>query len=131
MGALPAAATDAQREEHERRQAGMENFLTRVYDEFRNLGVTPQDRALNYAATNVFNANRALEDATRSAMELESVEVALSPICRPGQQCYDVKLYFFYPQRQVQTVRKVYRFTIDVSDVVPVPVGDIKTYSVR
>jgi hypothetical protein len=27
-----------------------------------------------------------------------------------------VKIYFFYPERQVQTVRRVYRFTVDVRD---------------
>ena len=31
------------------------NFLDKVYYQMRNLGQTSQDRALNYAATNVFN----------------------------------------------------------------------------
>ncbi len=53
-------------------------------------------------------------------MELDSVNVVPSPICRPGSDCWDVEVYFFYPERQVQTVRRVYRFTVDVSDTVPV-----------
>jgi hypothetical protein len=31
----------------------------------------------------------------------------------------------------VQTVRKVYRFTVDVSDVVPVTVGPMRSWFVR
>jgi hypothetical protein len=31
----------------------------------------------------------------------------------------------------VQTVRKVFRFTIDVSDVVPVAVGPMRSWFVR
>jgi hypothetical protein len=42
-----------------------------------------------------------------------------------------VELYFFFPERQVQTVRKVYRFTVDVSDVVPVTVGAMRSWFTR
>ena len=64
-------------------------------------------------------------------MDLESIEVEHSPVCRPGSDCWDVKLHFFFPARQVQTVRKVYRFTVDVSDVVPVTVGPVRSWFVR
>jgi hypothetical protein len=52
-------------------------------------------------------------------------------VCRPDSDCWDVKLHFFFPARQVQTVRKVYRFTVDVSDVVPVTVGPVRSWFVR
>jgi hypothetical protein len=42
-----------------------------------------------------------------------------------------VKLLFFFPQRQVKAVRKVHRFTVDVSDVVPVMVGPVRWWFVR
>ena len=45
--------------------ASVENFLNRVYYEFRNLGVTPQERALNYSATNAFQVSQV--SRTRSA----------------------------------------------------------------
>jgi len=38
---------------------------------------------------------------------------------------------FFFPERQVQTVRRAYRFTVDVSDVVPVTVGAVRDWFVR
>jgi hypothetical protein len=64
-------------------------------------------------------------------MELDAIEVERSPICRLDSDCWDVKIHFFYPERQVQTVRKVYRFTVDVSDLVPVTVGPMRSWYVR
>jgi len=64
-------------------------------------------------------------------MELDTIEVERSAICRPESDCWDVKIHFFYPERHVQTVRKVYRFTVDVSDVVPVTVGTMRSWFVR
>ena len=67
----------------------------------------------------------------KEEMDLDNINVVRSPICRPGSDCFDVELFFFFPARQVQTVRKVYRFTVDVSDVVPVTVGPMRTWFTR
>lgn len=112
-------------------QAGVENFLERVYFELRNLGQTPQDRAINFAATNAFNIEAVVEKSINEKLELDTIDVERSPVCRPESDCWDVKLMFFFPERQVQTVRRAYRFTIDVSDVVPVTVGAVRTWFVR
>jgi hypothetical protein len=125
----PAAA----REEHDRRTAGVCNFLERVYHEVRNLGLAPPDRALNYAATNAFQIEKIYEAVLKEKerMELDAVGVTRSPLCRPRSECWDVELAFFFPDRPVQAVRKVYRFTVDVSDVVPVTVGRIRSWFTR
>ncbi len=109
----------------------MSNFLERVYFEIRNLGMTGKERALNFAATNAFKIESCYELAMEEDMDLDTIEVERSPVCRPDSDCWDVKLLFFYPERQVQTVRRVFRFTIDVSDVVPVQVGKVRTWYVR
>lgn len=127
----PEDAPDDQVETFTRKQAGVRGFLQRVYYELRNLGVAAEDRAINYAATNAFEVERVFEDACNDAMELDDITVERSPICRPDSDCWDVKIAFFYPERQVQTVRKVYRFTVDVSDVVPVTVGEMRSWFVR
>jgi hypothetical protein len=114
-----------------KKYACVRNFLDRVYYDLRNLGSTPEERALNYAATNVFQIDQLAESAIQDELELELFEVERSPVCRPDSDCWDVKVYFFYPQRHVQTVRKVFRFTVDVSDVVPVMVGPVRTWFVR
>jgi cyanobactin maturation PatA/PatG family protease len=107
------------------------NFLERVYYASRNLGLTAQDRALNYAATNALNVERVFEAAMREEMDLDTIELERSPVCRPDSDCWDVKLMFFFPKRQVQSVRRTYRFTVDVSDVVPVMVGKTRSWFVR
>jgi cyanobactin maturation PatA/PatG family protease len=127
----PDSAPADRREAFARKEAAVRGFLQKVYYELRNLGVTAEDRALNYAATNAFEVERAFAAAHQEAMELDTIEVERSPICRPDSDCWDVKLHFFYPERQVQTVRKVYRFTVDVSDVVPVTVGPMRSWFVR
>ncbi len=110
---------------------GVTNFLERVYYELRNLGITPQDRAINYAATNAFNIERIFESAMNEDIELESIDVEKSPLCRPGADCWDVKLTFFHPQRVFEQARKCYRFTVDVSDICPVSVGRVRSWFVR
>jgi hypothetical protein len=132
VGAPPGPrATAAARRAHTQRQAAVRNFLDRVYHEVHNLGVLPQERALNYAATNALTVAQVFAAALGDDMELDSINVVPSRVCRPGSDCWDVELYFFYPQRPVQTVRRLYRFTVDVSDVVPVTVGEVRTWSTR
>lgn len=102
--------------------------LDRIYYDYRNLGVTPQERALNYAATNAFQISVAISQATLSDRVIESVEVVKSPICRADSDCYDVKLRFFDPEN-LHRSRIIKRFTIDVSDVIPVTIGQMRSWS--
>lgn len=102
--------------------------LDRIYYDYRNLGVTPQERALNYAATNAFQISVAISQETLNDRVIEAIEVVKSPICRPDSDCYDVKLRFFDPEN-LQRSRTVKRFTIDVSDVIPVTIGRMRSWS--
>ena len=102
------------------------NFLDRIYYEIRNLGVTPQERALNYAATNAYQAEEVIEKALKLDMHLDSISAERSPVCRPNSDCWDIKLTFFNPAKRLDEARIVFRFTVDVSDVVPVSVGDAR-----
>jgi cyanobactin maturation PatA/PatG family protease len=129
----PEEAPAHVKEEWQGRRAGVQQFLDRVYYEIRNLGITSQERALNYAATNAFQIEKVYESVLKEKerMDLDTIRVTRSPVCRPHSDCWDVELYFFFPDRPVQTVRKVYRFTVDVSDVVPVTVGRIQSWFTR
>ncbi len=102
--------------------------LDRIYYDYRNLGVTPQERALNYAATNAFQLSVAISQATLNDRVMETIEVVKSPIGRPDSDCYDVKLRFVDPEN-LQRSRTVKRFTIDVSDVMPVTIGQMRSWS--
>lgn len=128
----PEPKEKPQKEDYQHKVGDIHNFLDRVYYELRNLGMTPQERAINFAATNAFNIAKVYEEAVNEHMDLDLIEKPeRSPICRPESDCWDVKLMFFYPERQVQTVRKAHRFTVDVSDVVPVTVGPVRSWFVR
>ncbi|MEH1872918.1 S8 family peptidase [Nostoc sp.] len=104
------------------------SFLNRIYYDLRNLGTTSQDRALNFAATNAFQAASTFAEAVATGMELDSITVEKSPFCRLDSDCWDVKLKFFDPVNS-RRAKKVFRFTIDVSDLIPVTLGDVRTWS--
>jgi cyanobactin maturation PatA/PatG family protease len=106
------------------------NFLQRIYHEIRNLGASPQERAVNYAATNAFQINDVYQQALKDSMKLDSIDVERSPICRPESDCWDVKLTFFNPAKRQEQARVVYRFTVDVSDIVPVTVGEVRSWDI-
>jgi cyanobactin maturation PatA/PatG family protease len=104
------------------------SFLNRIYYDLRNLGTTSQDRALNFAATNAFQAASTFAEAVATGMELDSITVEKSPFCRLDSDCWDVKLKFFDPENS-RRAKKIFRFTIDVSDLIPVTLGDVRTWS--
>ncbi|WP_017719781.1 PatA/PatG family cyanobactin maturation protease [Kamptonema formosum] len=106
----------------------LSSFLNRIYYDLRNLGTTSQDRALNFAATNAFQAASTFAEAVGAGMELDSITVEKSPFCRLDSDCWDVKLKFFDPENS-RRARKVFRFTIDVSDLIPVTLGEVRSWS--
>jgi hypothetical protein len=110
--------------------AEISNFIHRVYYELRGLGLAPSERAMNYAATNLFQAREAFETAIKQDMKLDSIDAEVSPICRPDSDCWDVILTFFNPSKRFEQARLSYRFTIDVSDVVPVAIGQPRSWYV-
>ena len=106
------------------------NFLNRVYYELRNFGVAPKDRALNFAATNAFQTQVAFAESAGRNLELDTINVVKSPICRPDSDCWDVELQMFDPENE-RRANRVYRYTVDVSEMLPVTVGAVRTWAVR
>ncbi|MER5388883.1 S8 family serine peptidase [Saccharopolyspora sp. NPDC002686] len=108
-------------------EALLRQFLDRIYFDARSLGRAPADRALNFAATNPIQAVRAMASSMAVGMTLESVDVEKSPYCRIGSECWEIKLRCVDPDDDDRAF-KVYRYTIDVSDVVPVTLGEVKAW---
>jgi cyanobactin maturation PatA/PatG family protease len=104
------------------------NFLDRVYDEMRNLGLAPSERAINYAATNAYQAAETFANALGRRLELNDIRVAKSPICRPDSDCWDVLITMFDPENERRAGR-VYRYTVDVSEVLPVTIGRMRNWA--
>ncbi len=122
------AAIGAEKVDEARVRRTLEGFLNRVYYDLRNLGATSRDRALNFAATNAFQAATTFTLAIGEGMELDSITVEKSPICRLDSDCWDVKLKFFDPEND-RRAKRVFRFTIDVSDTIPVTLGEVRTWT--
>jgi cyanobactin maturation PatA/PatG family protease len=106
------------------------NFLNRVYYELRNLGIAPQERAMNFAATNAFQTRLAFVESAGRNLALDSIKVVKSPICRPDSDCWDVQLQMFDPENERRASR-IYRYTVDVSEVLPVTVGPVRSWAAR
>lgn len=109
-------------------RAATSNFLARIYHELRNKGQTSQERALNYAATNAFQAGQVFQLALAENLALKTITAEPSALCRPDVDCWDVLLTFFEPGNRFKRAEKIYRYTIDVSDVIPVPVGEVRSW---
>jgi cyanobactin maturation PatA/PatG family protease len=107
----------------------IQEYLERIYYEFRNLGTTPQERALNFSATNAFQIADVMSTGTAADIGLDTITVEKSPICRPDSDCYDVKVKFFNLQDS-RRAGKIFRFTVDVSEVIPVSIGRVRSWSV-
>lgn len=109
-------------------------FLNVAYNQTRNLGIASQDRALNYAATDAFILQGIFRDVREDSrfrdFEFDSFDVTKSPICRPDSDCWDVTLFFYDPS-ELRRARRGVRYTIDVSDTVPVVLGRKQDFSVR
>ncbi|MDJ1180380.1 PatA/PatG family cyanobactin maturation protease [Roseofilum sp. BLCC_M91] len=128
--AARAGVTQAQAAQQEdATRDSLKEFLQRMYYEFRNLGQTSEERALNFAATNAFQAAQALTEATGRGMQLDAIETEKSPFCRMDSDCWDVKLKFFDPEND-RRAKKVFRFTVDVSDTMPVTIGEMRSWSI-
>lgn len=134
VNTLIESAIETVRTEHEiadevRMRRSLTSFLNRIYYDLRNVGQIARDRALNFAATNAFQAVQTFSQAVAMGMELHSIEVEKSPFCRYGSECWDVKLKFFDPENGLRA-KRVFRFTIDVSDRTPVTLGEVRSWAV-
>ena len=127
--AVATVSPESNEPDNVRMRRSLKSFLHRIYYDLRNLGHLDRDRALNFAATNAFQAASTFAEAINSGMGLDSIEVEKSPFCRLNSNCWDVKLKFFDSENGSRA-KKVYRFTIDVANLMPVTLGKVRSWSV-
>ncbi len=127
--AVATVSPETSEPDNVRMRRSLKSFLHRIYYDLRNLGQLDRDRALNFAATNAFQAASTFAEAINSGMGLDSIEIEKSPFCRLNSNCWDVKLKFFDSENSSRA-KKVYRFTIDVANLMPVTLGKVRSWSV-
>jgi cyanobactin maturation PatA/PatG family protease len=129
-------------DDEDQARAFVRNFLDKLYYQLRNLGQSSPDRALNFSATNAFQAQEVIVQAIfpsaaglvpaskdhKGFYTLDTVSVAKSPFCRFDSDCWDVQLVWFDPVNILQA-RLVFQFTVDVSDEMPVTLGTIHSWT--
>ncbi|WP_051845405.1 hypothetical protein [Streptomyces sp. NRRL S-813] len=107
------------------------SLLDKIYYQFRNLGQTSADRALNFAGTNAFLFGQSFATGLLAAKyvpgkddrlyALDTIRVAKSPFCRMDSDCQDVTITFFDPEDERRS-KLSFLETYDVSDD-PVSIG--------
>ncbi|MBC2900333.1 hypothetical protein H4N64_01705 [Streptomyces sp. PSKA01] len=113
-------------------------FLDKIYWQFRNLGQSSADRALNFAGTNAFDVGREMAEGMLAANQvpgaddrhlysLDTITVSKSPFCRPGSDCQDVVITFFDPEND-RRANLSFLFTYDVSDELPVSLAPVHKF---
>lgn len=112
-------------------EEALSRALDKIYYEFKNNGVTDEDRAINYVGTNILSMADVFSDVFTlteqgvgfgTKYEFESYYVEKSKVQRPTGNLMDVILKFFEPGN-LDKAYKCYRFTVDVADVNPVIIG--------
>jgi hypothetical protein len=103
------------------------DMMTRKY---RNLGLLGRDRALNFAATTANAVFSFLFEMVGLSLIIDDISVLPSPACRVGSECYDVQLRTFR-ESDVTAALRTFQFTLDVSDTIPVNIGNVAAWSER
>lgn len=107
----------------------LEVFLRRIYYSLRNKGLEPTERAINFAATQAFvlgseQFQSVFKETRELGLVFDSITVEKSDMSPHGADCWDVDLIFFRPTDQAGTAKRLYRFTIDIADVLPVTINE-------
>ena len=77
----PRPEDPEKQEEYDQVEEEIENFLDRLYYELSNLGVAPPERAINYAATNLYQVASVYKEAIKKNLKLDRITTERSQIC--------------------------------------------------
>ena len=101
----------------------VERLANRLTYQLQNFGTSSADRALNHTATNLYNVSSVIANKLKDGFELDTIKVERSMVCRPDSDCQDVLVTFFNPSARLEHAKHVFRFTVDVSKLIPVSIG--------
>lgn len=121
LGPRPEKSTDQKPYDHN--ASMLSGYLSKIYYKYGNEGRTPEERALNHSAVNIFQIKEIVQRATVEGLDMGDIfPPKRSPICRPESDCFDVEVSFHNPSN-LNIADRVFSFTVDVGDVHPVTIG--------
>jgi hypothetical protein len=126
---MDQALEQVPQDQKDTRRGQFQSFFDRFFHELRNMGVTPSERALNFAGTQIFRLGAAFTAKITGDLVLQGIEVSKSAVCPPGGDCWDVTAIFFHPRQMLDRAREVFRFTVDVSHEIPVRIGQVNSWA--
>ena len=103
----------------------MKRFFGKIQFSIRNRGLSPEERAINAAATNAFNVSDADRRGRRGGPDAAghqpwSAARSVGRVASISTCCSRSSIR----EKRAERAPLRARFTIDVSDTVPVPIGD-------
>ncbi|MCC8953122.1 hypothetical protein H8B02_06465 [Bradyrhizobium sp. Pear77] len=109
------------------------NFAAVLSDQYRNLGLSPAERARNFVATNLVEPLKVFAEWMSRGMVLDAIDVRPSDIRPTSTDRWDVVLRFFDPRDQLGVAVTEVPIVVDVNYVVPniVRVGTTRRRSLR
>jgi hypothetical protein len=113
-----------------RAEAFLHDYTQMLTRKYRNLGVAGRERALNFASMSAAFIVEIAHKLGNQDLVLDEINVIRSGACRAGSECYDVRLDMFVPS-DTNAAIKVFQFTVDVNDIIPVALGEISNWSER
>ena len=84
---------------------------------------------ISFGGTTVFSLGELFTGKIDGDLVLHRIEVSRSLIAPQGGDCWDVSLLFFHPRQMLERSREVLRFTVDVSQEIPVRVGAVNSWA--
>jgi cyanobactin maturation PatA/PatG family protease len=111
------------------RVAQFQSFFDRLFYELRNAGLAPSERAINFAGTTLFQLTDVFRAKIEEDLALHRIEVSKSLVCPQGGDCWDVSMILFDPKHTLDRAREMFRFTVDVSNEIPVRVGQVNSWA--
>jgi hypothetical protein len=108
------------------------HILLHLQEKNITLGLTPENRALNFVATNAIKQRTIhdiLSESESGGMDLDDIKINKHPLglSRPGSELFEAKIHLVNHHQNTGQIRKiVYRVIVDVADVIPVFVGRMK-----
>jgi hypothetical protein len=102
-------------------------MLRAIQQEARNEGVGGPARTLNYLTANPVQLAMSALIAQREGFTFGDFGIARSTFSRPNSECWDIELRFIDDDDEFRS-GLIHRHTVDVADMLPVSVGQMKAW---